>query len=79
MLQRLPQETYTWKDVLRQQWNFSPPVTEDECKEYNVDLPFGRRAGFELFGNLSVGGPWPRFGRVLGGSGGRRPGERVGA
>src|SRR6516164_3014913 len=42
----LPQEARTWKDVLRQQWNFSPPVTEDECEEYKVDLPSA--TGLEL-------------------------------
>jgi hypothetical protein len=46
VLRWLPQETCTWKDVLRQQWNFSPPVTEDECEEYNVDLPSA--TGLEL-------------------------------
>jgi hypothetical protein len=46
VLRWLPQETCTWKDVLRQQWNFNPPVTEDECEEYNVDL--SSAAGLEL-------------------------------
>ena len=39
VLRWLPRETCTWKDVLRQQWNFSPPVTEEECEEYKVHLP----------------------------------------
>ena len=31
---------------LPQQWNFSPPVTEDECEEYKVNLPSA--TGLEL-------------------------------
>ncbi|HEX8798988.1 MAG TPA: hypothetical protein VF772_10265 [Terriglobales bacterium] len=27
-----------WKDIVRQQWNFSPPNTVLECEEYKVDL-----------------------------------------
>ena len=38
VLRWLPQGTSAWKDVVRQQWNFSPPTTENECEEYNVDL-----------------------------------------
>ena len=46
VLRWLPQGTRDWKDVVRQPWNFSPPVTEDECEEYNVDLPLA--TGLEL-------------------------------
>jgi len=28
----------SWKDVVRQQWNFSPPNTMEEREEYNVEL-----------------------------------------
>jgi hypothetical protein len=38
VLRWLPQEKETWKRVVRQQWNFSPPITETECEEYTVDL-----------------------------------------
>ena len=38
VLRWLPRGTRTWKDVIRQQWNFSPPITETECEEYKVDL-----------------------------------------
>jgi hypothetical protein len=38
VLRWLPQEARDWKDVVRQQWNFSPPITENECEEYKVDL-----------------------------------------
>ena len=46
VLRWLPQGTRDWKDVVRQQWNFSPPVTGDECEEYKVDLPSA--TGLEL-------------------------------
>jgi len=46
VLRWLPRGTSAWKDVVRQQWNFSPPITEIECEEYNVDLPSA--AGLEL-------------------------------
>ena len=46
VLRWLPRGTSAWKDVVRQQWNFSPPITEIECDEYNVDLPSA--AGLEL-------------------------------
>ncbi len=39
VLRWLPEGTGTWKDVVRQQWNFSPPQTAIECEEYKVDLP----------------------------------------
>jgi hypothetical protein len=39
VLRWLPHGTRAWKDVVRQQWNFSPPITETECEEYKVDLP----------------------------------------
>jgi hypothetical protein len=28
----------SWKDIVRQQWNFSPPTTVDEHEEYGVEL-----------------------------------------
>jgi len=28
----------SWKDIARQQWNFSPPNTVEECEEYKCDL-----------------------------------------
>ena len=46
VLRWLPQGTRDWKDVVRQQWNFSPPVTEDESEEYKVHLPSA--TGLEL-------------------------------
>ena len=46
VLRWLPQGTRDWKDVVRQQWNFSPLVAEDESEEYKVNLPSA--TGLEL-------------------------------
>jgi hypothetical protein len=46
VLRWLPESTNTWNDVVRQQWNFSPPNTVIECEEYKVDLPSA--AGLEM-------------------------------
>jgi hypothetical protein len=46
VLRWLPQGASAWKDIVRQQWNFSPTVTEDECEEYEVALHSA--AGLEL-------------------------------
>lgn len=39
VLRWLRQGTDSWKDVVRQQWNFSPPSSVDEREDYTVDLP----------------------------------------
>ena len=39
VLRWLPEGTSDWKDVIRQQWIFSPPQTAIECEEYKIDLP----------------------------------------
>jgi len=38
VLRWLPHGTESWKEVVRQQWNFSPPQTVEECEEYKFDL-----------------------------------------
>jgi hypothetical protein len=38
VLRWLPNGTGSWRDIVRQQWNFSPPSTMNECEEYNVNL-----------------------------------------
>ena len=45
-----------WRDIVRQQWNFSPPHNVLECEEYNVDL--ASVAALELTTNpdISQGG-----------------------
>jgi hypothetical protein len=38
VLRWLPNGVVSWKDIIRQQWNFSPPNTVKECEEYKVQL-----------------------------------------
>jgi hypothetical protein len=38
LLRWLPHGSASWRDVVRQQWNFSPPHTAEEREEYEVDL-----------------------------------------
>jgi hypothetical protein len=38
VLRWLPHGTRSWKDVVRQQWNFSPSQAVEECEEYHVGL-----------------------------------------
>ena len=55
VLRWLPKGTGAWKDVVRQQWNFSPPITENECEEYNVDLPSATGLELSLRPDISGG------------------------
>jgi len=43
----------SWRDVLRQQWNFSPPFTVTEHEEYRVEL--SSASALELRINPSIG------------------------
>ena len=52
VLRWLPAHSADWKDVVRQQWNFSPPNTVLECEEYKVDLAFA--AALELTINPDI-------------------------
>lgn len=54
VLRWLSQHAGAWKDVVRQQWNFSPPTAQTECEEYNVDLPSA--AALELSIRPDIGG-----------------------
>jgi hypothetical protein len=38
VLRWLPYGMGSWKDIVRQQWNFSPPNTVHEYEEYTVEL-----------------------------------------
>ena len=55
VLRWLPQGTSDWKDVVRQQWTFSPPLTETECEEYKVDLPSAGELELSVRPNISGG------------------------
>jgi len=54
LLRWLPHGTTSWKDLIRQQWNFSPPQTIEEREEYKVDL--ASVAGLELSISPDIGG-----------------------
>jgi hypothetical protein len=55
VLRWLPQGAGAWKDVVRQQWTFSPPITETECEEYKVDLPSVSEFELSVRPNISGG------------------------
>jgi hypothetical protein len=38
VLRWLPNGAASWRDIVRQRWNFSPPNTVKECEEYMVQL-----------------------------------------
>jgi len=38
VLRWLPANEKDWRDIVRQQWNFSPPNTTLKCEDYKVDL-----------------------------------------
>ena len=38
VLRWLPSGAESWRDVVRQQWNFSPPQTVEEVEEYKLEL-----------------------------------------
>jgi hypothetical protein len=54
VLRWLSQQTGVWQEIVRQQWNFSPPQTQTECEDYNVDLPSA--AALELSIRPDIGG-----------------------
>jgi len=58
VLRWLPRGESAWKDIVRQQWNFSPPMTENESEEYEVALHLA--AGLELSIRPDISGGEPR-------------------
>jgi hypothetical protein len=52
VLRWLPEGSGSWKDIVRQQWNFSPPDTAEECEEYKLELP--PAAALELIINPDI-------------------------
>lgn len=55
VLRWLPYGAGSWKDIVRQQWNFSPPDTVEECEEYNLDLPSAAALELVINPNISHG------------------------
>jgi hypothetical protein len=58
LLRWLPHGSESWKDLVRQQWNFSPPDTLEECEQYTVDL--ASTAALELSINPDISGQGAR-------------------
>ena len=55
VLRWLPEGTGAWKDIVRQQWNFSPPQTAIECEDYTVDLPSAGGLEIMIYPDISGG------------------------
>lgn len=55
LLRWLPSGAGPWKDVVRQQWNFSPPHAVDECEEYKVELPSAAALELAIRPDISLG------------------------
>jgi len=55
VLRWLPYGSGSWKDVIRQQWNFSPPKTMEECEEYKVELPSAAALELSIKPDISQG------------------------
>ena len=56
VLRWLPHGADVWRDVVRQQWNFSSPNTVDECEEYKVELPSASALELSINPDISKGG-----------------------
>ena len=55
VLRWLPYGAGSWKDVVRQQWNFSPPNTVEECEEYKVQLSSAAALELSIKPDISLG------------------------
>ena len=55
VLRWLPYGADSWKDIVRQQWNFSPPNTVEECEEYNVQLSSAAALELSITPDISLG------------------------
>ena len=55
VLRWLPLGTEEWKELVRQQWNFSPPQTAEEREEYNFELPSAAALELTVTPDISLG------------------------
>ena len=55
VLRWLPYGAGSWKDVVRQQWNFSPPNAIEECEEYKVELSSAAALEVSIQPDISLG------------------------
>jgi hypothetical protein len=51
----LPNEAEVWKEIVRQQWNFSPPKTTEECEDYSINLSSVRALELKINPDISLG------------------------
>jgi hypothetical protein len=56
LLRWLPQGTGSWRDVVRQQWNFSPPETLEEREEYSLNLTSAAALELSIIPDISQQG-----------------------
>jgi len=56
VLRWLPSGAGPWKDIVRQQWNFSPPNTTEECEEYEFNLASAAALELSINPDISRGG-----------------------
>lgn len=55
LLRWLPSSSTSWVDLVRQQWNFSPPNTVEECEEYQFDLSSAAALELNITPDISCG------------------------
>jgi hypothetical protein len=55
VLRWLPYGAGSWKDIVRQQWNFSPPNTIEECEEYKLNLSAAAALELSICPDISLG------------------------
>ncbi len=55
VLRWLPAGSESWVDLVRQQWNFSPPNTTEECEEYRFELSSAAALELSINPDISLG------------------------
>ena len=55
VLRWLPSGSASWVDLVRQQWNFSPPNTIEECEEYRFELSTAQALELNITPDISRG------------------------
>jgi hypothetical protein len=55
VLRWLPRGTEAWQEIVRQQWNFSPPHTIEEREEYTLELASAAALELTITPDISQG------------------------
>jgi len=55
VLRWLPSGAGSWKDIVRQQWNFSPPSAIEECEKYRFNLSTAAALELSIKPDISLG------------------------